>query len=254
MKSYKQLFPLVLVAIFGITLLVSGCNDDDNPVDETGTLTVNVNINVDGTPLALNDVYTDPTGKRLKITDFKFYLSNLEVVDQSGLPTQIKEVELVDASDAATQTMSAEIPVGTYHTLQFGVGLDEVLNASDPSDFDASSPLSTLAQMYWSWASKYIFLKMDGYGDSTGTGSLSIPFVYHTGLDSLYFSKSFASQNIAITAGQTTTYTISLDLMKVFYGANDTIDYTNDNENFTHTTGNFDLAERVTTNLMSAIE
>ena len=55
------------------------------------------------------------------------------------------------------------------------------MNASDPSDFDSSHPLSIANNTYWSWASKYKFFMLEGRVDSQSDG-IDATFSYHSGL------------------------------------------------------------------------
>jgi len=77
----------------------------------------------------------------------------------------------------------------------FCVGVDSLNNAMDPTSFDVDHPLSSANDMYWSWATKYRFLRIDGRSNASGTlGTDDILLAWHTGKDELYRCVDLTSQ------------------------------------------------------------
>ncbi|MCB9235992.1 MAG: hypothetical protein H6581_30375 [Bacteroidia bacterium] len=248
----KNIYFTIIISL--LVLLAASCGGGPDPEPEYGSVTFNLTAKVAGQDIAMNQSFNDQAGGRMKFDQFKFYLSRLELIqeDNSGYPLQL--VDLLDFSSAPSYSVTFHnIPAGNYKGLRFGLGLDDSLNALDPSTFGSSHPLSSLTNMYWSWSSKYIFVKLDGYGDSDLSGSFTT-FIYHTGLDSLYRELSFTDQPFTLANEQTVVTSFSLDFQDVFYNPSDTIRFWDVNENFTHTTGDFPLAQRFQNNVAAAIK
>ncbi len=111
-------------------------------------------------------------------TDFRFYVSNVALVDKDGnaVPIELEQdgkwqyqnVALLDFEDgsgvcdngtAETRTMVVgTIPEGDYESLQFTLGVPQKLNHEDAAI--APSPLN-LTSMWWNWQGGYKFLRAD---------------------------------------------------------------------------------------------
>ena len=90
-----------------------------------------------------------------------------------------------------------------------GVGVGPVLNATQPTDYPSTHPLSKTAYYWTPWAS-YIFNKMEGKLDTLGSGPFDHFFVYHSGKDESFQEASF-SRAFSITKDNTTRITIQMD-------------------------------------------
>lgn len=111
-------------------------------------------------------------------TDFRFYVSNVALVDEDGnaVPIELEQdgkwqyqnVALLDFEDgsgvcdngtAETRTMVlGTVPEGNYESLQFTLGVPKKLNHEDAAI--APSPLN-LTSMWWNWQGGYKFLRAD---------------------------------------------------------------------------------------------
>lgn len=110
--------------------------------------------------------------------DFRFYVSNLALVDEEGnaVPIELEQdnkwqyqnVALIDFEDgtgacdngtAETRTMVVgTVPEGDYKDLQFTLGVPKQLNHKDAAV--APSPLN-LTSLWWNWQGGYKFLRAD---------------------------------------------------------------------------------------------
>ena len=124
-------------------------------------------------------------GSSAEPIDFRFYVMNVLLVDESGkdVPVtltpdgafQSADVALVDFEDkkgacdnATTQTndvIRGKVPFGKYRGLAFTIGVPESLNHTDVAT--APTPLN-LTGMNWSWAMGRIFL-VSGMRADTGS-------------------------------------------------------------------------------------
>lgn len=170
---------------------------------------------------------------------FHLYLSNLSLDGNMA-----KEVAFINASDSSTTHWKIDLKK-SISTISFGLGLDADQNASDPTTFETSHPLSSAQAMYWSWASKYRFVKVDGrvnYSGTLGTGDDYL--IWHTGLDTLYREVSF---NEKLKPGQTLRINLNLTKHLNHISVADNL--------VTHADVlTFDIAQRVTESLLQSIE
>lgn len=111
-------------------------------------------------------------------TDFRFYVSNLALIDESGNAVaveleqdgkwQYQNVALLDFEDGTgacdngtaelNTTVVGTVPEGDYQSLQFTMGVPQDLNHEDAAI--APSPLN-LTSMWWNWQGGYKFLRVD---------------------------------------------------------------------------------------------
>ena len=119
------------------------------------------------------------TASRLTPADFRFYLSNIRLVDSSGQEAPITldqdgtwqkdTVALLDFEDksgpcsagtAATNgTVSGSVPAGSYTALRFDLGLPDDIDHQDAS---VALPPLNVSGLFWSWQSGYKFLRTEG--------------------------------------------------------------------------------------------
>jgi uncharacterized repeat protein (TIGR04052 family) len=111
-------------------------------------------------------------------TDFRFYVSNVALIDQDGnaVPLKLEQdgkwqyqnTALLDFEDGTSAcdngtaeintTVVGTIPQGDYQSLQFTLGVPQNLNHDDAAI--ALSPLN-LTSMWWNWQGGYKFLRVD---------------------------------------------------------------------------------------------
>ncbi len=123
---------------------------------------------VDGKAFFIDSVYTAPAGERFKITNWKFFVSNIALssslsIEEPAIFESKLPVLLIDygrANDSGVRS-SIKFNIGDYTDVRFDVGLPRQLNHSDPTV--ALPPLDLAQQdMYWEWNSGYIFLLIEG--------------------------------------------------------------------------------------------
>lgn len=250
MKKQRLLFGIILTSFI---LLASNCKPEEEPPKD-GTLQLQFELTNNGTPMAYNQVVSLAGMQSYKMDALRFYLSNIY------LTIGTKEVFLADVmlADAATFGTAAgvysyTVPVDSYESLKMGVGLDALQNASDPVTFPANHPLSIAQSMYWSWASKYRFERLDGRANETGNVGQAndLLLAYHPGADAFYSVEQFLMP-INIEGGKTKTLTISLDVAAFFDGPGGTIDLPTEPQ--THTgVSDYQIAEKFAANFAAAI-
>lgn len=265
MKKTSLFFVLII-------LIFSGCKDDCNDpfainyeeaangVEDCvyGPPIINVNISatVSGEKLEMDKVYTDQQGRDFTVESFRFYADNMTLHGADGSTQLISEFDLFDFNESDTE-WTRQKTYENYERMEitgisFGLGLDPQENASDPATFEPYDPRSIYPGMYWTWATKYIFVKLEGRLDSNGDGELDGAYFYHVGLDKYYRTVSTIPVAVDQTNGKVGEIDITVDLMDVFFHPDDTIDMFTEGQ--THTTNDEPLAERFIDNLSTSFK
>ena len=250
-KFFSQVKPMPAFVIFSLAVfsILLSCEKDPDPtpVTETkGTLNVQFRASFGSQPLSLNSPYTTYSNYRVQPENLKYLVHHINT-KMSGNIMEIKDAFLVDHSNS-NNSFSVQLEKGSYDGLQFSIGVDSSMNHDDPALLPPTHPFSInmANDMFWSWSSGYIFMKYEGRADTTGTGTGALDhlFVFHTGADTLFRELTFFSSPFTITAGETKTLYIDLDVEKLLVQSSDTIDLKVDHS--THTMNNFPLALRFT--------
>ena len=246
MKIYK-----LLVLVICSILLFNACEKEELKHEcKRGPFHLSFNTLVDGEQFVLNDtLYEDYLGRKYRVELLKFYLSNWALEKQDGSMVSFGAVNLVDYSSKNTLNIDAIIDTGVYVNLHFGVGLDSLMNASDPADFESSNPLSVAQNTYWSWASKYKFFMFEGRVDTLGGQDPKVIFSYHSGFDTLYREITLPLQDLFITS-EADSIVLQMDLARVVKGDAGVVDFVD--EPFSHSLTDFEIVETISNNLPDA--
>ena len=230
------------------SLILFGACDKDECSDAQLNLSFSTNINQD--QLVLNDVlYDDYMGRKFRVELLKFYFSNCVLEKQDGTLVPIVDVALVDYASTSPLSIDIDVETGNYINLHFAVGLDSLMNASDPVDFDSSHPLSIVNNTYWSWASKYKFFMLEGRVDSQSDGIPDATFSYHSGFNSLYREITVPLNNFNISSDGAALL-LELNLESVLHGEVGVIDFVS--EPFSHSENDYEILETISNNLVNA--
>lgn len=216
MKSNK--FWLVLAGLFAL----SACNKDEEnkteePTVQNAKVILHYDFNYGADDFALNTNYTTDSGWVVRYTLASFYLSKPMVMDDADNSTALDPEYYIVRPDVMMSDMGS-IPAGHAHMFAVSIGVDEATNTEDgasgvqPSDFsDASHPLAPQPEgMYWSWASGYIFVKIEGEVDYEGDGTFDQTFKYHLGTNDFRKDRSLMVHQ-ELAAGDTLNVTMTVD-------------------------------------------
>lgn len=170
--------------------------------------------------------YTTAAGETIKITKFKYYVSNFMLTNTDGAIYTVPQDScyfLIDEADHNSIEPVIQVPEGEYKTLQFTVGVDSLRNTMDISKrTGVLDPTGAASDMYWGWNSGYIFLKVEGNSGATqfqyhvgGFGGYSSPTPNNLKTITLDLS---ARGNPKVKAGKETNIHLFVDALKVFTG------------------------------------
>jgi len=240
--------------------LFSSCGKDEPftepEVTNTGFLELRFVPTMNGQPFQLNTPFVGPNNKRLQIETFKSYFSQIQL-SMDGVVKGKKDISLIDFG-STNKSILISTQAGNIDKIEFGIGVNKALNGTgdtnfNPSSYATSHPLSIYNGMYWTWASGYIFFKIEGRIDTSASQTQPPLFTcfYHTGLDTLYSSKTISDLNLSVTKGQTTVVEIAVEFNDIFKTQTDTIDMVE--KYFTHTSDDLVLARKIITNFNLAL-
>ncbi|GAB4407155.1 MAG: hypothetical protein OHK0039_09430 [Bacteroidia bacterium] len=251
------------LALVASLLLVAACKPE-TLTEKTGDFELNIALLAAGQAFELGTAYQNVEGRAYTFDEFKLYIGDLTLVKADGEELKLADAILYDfRTGTANKTTHGpgvaklfEVPAGAYKGVKFGVGVPARLNGLDPATYTSSHPLSVSQGTHWTWATGYIFVKMDGRIDSSAarTGALSYGLTYHMGTSDLYREVSYldADHAFEVAEGEELQFKLELDVNRFFYNSSDTIDMVT--RNITHSTpvGSeaFGLARRIMDNLV----
>jgi len=251
-----------LSLLFVFVIFISSCKKDEPipvPIIDglSGTFELEIKATMNGAPVIAYAPFTNVNQHRATIEDFRFYLGTFTLKNASAAEVQIKDVAYFDLLNGKNK-LSIKLPEGDYTDLSFYVGVPDALNGTNNPDFTASvygqdHPLSLFNAMYWTWASGYIFLKVEGKIDTSATQDQAFDrnYFYHVGLQDYFLPKHFPGSQIKIKKGETTKLVLKIEYNDLFRNSEETINMAVNS--FTHTTDNAVLAEKVIENFRDAL-
>jgi hypothetical protein len=216
--------------------LFSGCKKDSDTPDTTGSGSVNFTVqnvvpatNIVGVqppqPLVLNSsVATTSTGETFTVNTFEYYLSNIKFTKSDGTTYAAPDTYfLVNQATAKSLNFTVpNVPAGDYTGVSFLVGVDaQKTGLTDPATF--TGDLNQANNMYWTWNSGHIFMKMEGTLTSTTPNK---PLTCHIGGYTAPYNAivtatpSFGSSKLTVRADKAPTIALQANVAKLFDGPN----------------------------------
>lgn len=142
------------------------------------------------------------------IETFRFYVSNIKLLDESGkvFYTEQKSFHLLDAANPSSLLIKLPITLKqSIKTMKFDLGIDSVTNVSGALGGD----LDPTKGMYWTWQSGYINFKLEG--KSNLCSSKKHEFQFHLG----GYTKPFnCLQTVTLPISNTNSQLIQIDVLK----------------------------------------
>lgn len=222
---------------FALIVLLGSCKKDTKdpdpepePVTPTGSMKINFENMVDTVELEFGTKYLNANGDTFTVNKFNYYISNIVVTkNDNSTWAEPNSYHLVQASEPASSLITlSNMPLGSYKSLSFMLGVDSTRNCSGAQDGD----LAQNKNMFWSWTTGYIMLKLEGSSPKSAATDKSITL--HMGG---YYGENKAQRDVKLdfTGGVTADVTesaiplvhLSADVSKIMKGQN-TINLAND--------------------------
>lgn len=169
-----------------------------NPGNEnkTGGLSLFFENKVDSVGLAFDKDYVNTNGDTFSISKFNYFISNIVLIKSDGSTfAEPESYHLVKHSDQTTYWINLKnVPVGSYKSVKFTLGVDSARNVSGAQTGDLS--MTTASDMFWSWNTGYIFFKLEGKAPRSGDSGKRLE--YHIGgIGGTYKAQRTMSFNIS---------------------------------------------------------
>ena len=205
----RTLLTFVLVA-----LTLVACEDkptDQVPIVEKLMVTVQPTFGT--VDLALDSTYVTPQGYDIQFTDLKFYAA--EIGNGSAV---LCRTALFDFRTTGKDLFNKEGKHGDYSSLNGYVGIGPTYNHADPTVYDVTDPLNIQVanDMYWTWGSGYIFLKIEAKVDTIADGVANFNhFVtFHVGNDAILQTFQFSGLTWTDLGNAQYHLPLKLDMLK----------------------------------------
>lgn len=166
-----------LLLIFITVFFFFSCQKEESFEGAAYTLRLNFQPSANGEPLVLGKEYVNRIGEDYKVSTFKFYISNISLLQETPNPVARKTdgFYLIDAANPASQVIDVALNNTPFTRIMFQVGIDSALNVSGAQ----TGALDPLNGMFWTWNSGYIMAKLEG--SSSLSQGLNNSFTYHIG-------------------------------------------------------------------------
>lgn len=108
--------------------------------------------------------FTTVNGQSFSISALRYYVGNVSLQNADGSTVHKQGYYLVGNDEEGKGAFVLDsIPEGSYTSISFIVGVDSADNVTGPMEGD----LDPLHGMYWTWATGYIFFKLEGASPSS---------------------------------------------------------------------------------------
>lgn len=222
------------IVLVSSLITFASCTKDSTTPDysstDKGSITIEFDNVAGSEDLVLNTgVYTNAVGETYSIAKFNYYISNIILIKEDGseytVPKDDSYFFIKEEDETTHEAELSDIPAGDYTGVKFTVGIDS-LKCTAPVEERTGvlDPAGEGADMYWSWNSGYIFLKMEG----TSSASMMGDFMYHIGGFGGYSSPTINNiKTISLTAPAGSKATVRKDItpdMHLFVDAKKVLD------------------------------
>lgn len=197
-----------------IVLFFAQCQKDENISHEakTGALQLRLSHSVDGQPLQFDTLlYKNASGTMYSVSQLHYYISDIIFSKNGGEQWKSDSIFYIDASQKISERTLLSVPDGKYTQMTFNIGLSEKHNK------DGHLP-GTLENLNMAWPTVmgggYHFMKLEGYyADSSGS---QFGYAMHLGTNAALTQHNPIVMSITITAGNTSTLNLSMNLNEWF--------------------------------------
>ncbi len=150
----------IAITALACAAIFTACTKD-NSGSGAGLATMEMAIShqASGKAMVLNGDVNTPNGEQIRYTVFKYYISNLTLLNDRGeAQPSAAAYFLIDESDGNSKILPFNIPEGNYSAIRFLLGVDSARNVSGVQE----GALDPAKGMFWTWNTGYIMAKMEG--------------------------------------------------------------------------------------------
>jgi len=190
----------------------------DKPEASLGQLDVVFDHVVGSSPLQLSnpEPYRTLEGDQFTVTTFRYYISNIKLRKADGTEfVQPESYYLLDEAQPASKSFTIpNIPVGSYNSITFTIGVDAARSTGG-----AQTGALAVGDMFWTWDTGYIHTKLEGRSPQSRNGAI----VFHIGgfrdpHNTIRVISPVLGNAIQIRESRTPELRIKADVLKMFTG------------------------------------
>lgn len=180
-------------------------NKDDGSCSYEYPVKISLELNGNNTPLEKYGTF-ESNGISFRLENLKYYLSHFKLNNN-----EVADVFLYDVESESNFILTHHSS-NAINSIEFGLGLTETQNNSDPTTFESAHPLSFTQNTYWYMTPpSYIFVMAETKADTLGTGEHTFAITYHLAHNDLYRMVE-KNTDISLSLTDTTQIIISLEL------------------------------------------
>ena len=223
----RQLTALCSLLLASSAAVFVSCKKDTDPavappVTTPGEVDLQFSNVVGTKPLALDGTaYATPAGETFTVSTLEYYVSNIKLTKSDGTVYAVpNSYFLVDQSKPASQHLALTgVPAGTYIGVSFVLGVDSTTTKADP--LALTGALNPANNMYWSWNTGHIFMKMEGNVTSV---TPAYPLTCHIGgytapYDAIVtVAPPLNGSTLTVNGDHSATLAVQADMLKLFDG------------------------------------
>jgi hypothetical protein len=158
-----RLFTFIALVCF--LLFANSCKKEKSDTDDTGAfLEIELVNQINGQPLQLNKPLVNSFQETFTLTDYKYYISNLELLNPTKNFKAPDTYFLVNEQSPDSKTLKTTIKADAYEGLLFLVGIDSARQVSG----NRTGVLDPSQGMYWDANLGYMTAMLQGHSDFSG--------------------------------------------------------------------------------------
>ncbi len=184
----KKLY--IILSVITCSIVLFSCNKKEeaiNPIGKLGSVQLTFDNVVGEEELLLDStIYTNMFFQEFTVAKFNYFISNIELQlkDSSYVPIlQDSSYFLMKEKDPNSLIANLNwVNEGEYIGIRFVIGVDSLRNTMPITNRTGVLDVSGYAaDMYWTWNSGYIFVKLECHKPKAKGDPTDIPYVYHIG-------------------------------------------------------------------------
>ena len=183
----------------------------------TGSLKIEFEHLVDTISFAFNQNFRNPKLDTFKVTTLRYYISNIVITkNDNSTFVEPNSYHLIDVANISSTILTiANVPITSYKSVSFMLGVDSIKNVSGAQAGDLAP-----SDMFWNWSTGYIMFKLEG--SSPKSGSATKALTYHIGgfggvnKTQRNFNFSFGSTTANVSATISPVVHLAVDINEFF--------------------------------------
>ena len=212
-----------LLPILSLFILVACTNEAVEPEEPTikGTFLLHLHAYVGLQEVDLYGInYETPEGRSMSLDFSQLYISDVQLVKSDGSVYAIKNKSFLKNLKVHTYEIG-QVPIGTYKSIRFKVGLPPNTNALNPTT-PSDSAILNQPSMWWGNTAQpggYVFLNVQGKIDtSLNMNKAPVPFTYKIGTNAHYVQVQLGEKEFTIEEDAYVYGHLIVDYSKLFTG------------------------------------